>query len=388
MRNLWVLLALGLMRVSAIHSQELIFRVNTGAYRIIERSNWSRYDNGRYIGHVYRETRAALQPLSEDKDTLIYQGNFYVLEETLRDMQQSARAVNDIIPVRFTIDPTGSLFVAEDNGYPQLRGFPSFPAGAVLPGSKWTAEGLRIVDPLNEGFSVEVPFLAEYEYRGTEVYKGFPVYRVSARYACRYQAPFSEAGYFISLTGTHQVEILLKVSDGLPLLIMDNLDETFTWVGGKTVRFRGFTQTFGEASVPLTTAELTLPVDWEKRNNIELAPVPGGIKMTVKDIRFVPDSAEFLPGEYGRLDIIAEALRNMTDRNFLVEGHTASIGQAAEEMELSILRARRMIDELVRRGIGADRFIYKGWGGTQPLGDNSTEEGRALNRRVEITILE
>jgi outer membrane protein OmpA-like peptidoglycan-associated protein len=47
-----------------------------------------------------------------------------------------------------------------------------------------------------------------------------------------------------------------------------------------------------------------------------------------------------------------------------------------------------MIEELAARGIPAGRFIYKGWGGTKPLGDNSSEEGRSLNRRVEITILE
>ena len=57
-------------------------------------------------------------------------------------------------------------------------------------------------------------------------------------------------------------------------------------------------------------------------------------------------------------------------------------------MELSIERAKRMVEELVSRGLGADRFIYKGWGGTRPIGDNATNAGRSLNRRVEITILE
>jgi outer membrane protein OmpA-like peptidoglycan-associated protein len=57
-------------------------------------------------------------------------------------------------------------------------------------------------------------------------------------------------------------------------------------------------------------------------------------------------------------------------------------------MQLSVERAQKMIDELVKRGITAGRFSYKGWGGQKPLGDNSTDEGRRLNRRVEITILE
>jgi outer membrane protein OmpA-like peptidoglycan-associated protein len=57
-------------------------------------------------------------------------------------------------------------------------------------------------------------------------------------------------------------------------------------------------------------------------------------------------------------------------------------------MKLSIARAKRMVDELTARGIGADRFLFKGWGGTKAVGDNATDSGRAQNRRVEITILE
>jgi outer membrane protein OmpA-like peptidoglycan-associated protein len=121
---------------------------------------------------------------------------------------------------------------------------------------------------------------------------------------------------------------------------------------------------------------------------IDLASVPEGIKLTIRDIRFVADSEEFLPEERPRLDMIAQALMQIPGRTFLVEGHTAAVGRPDGELELSIGRAKRMVDELVRRGISADRFIYKGWGGTKPLGDNANDEGRAGNRRVEITILE
>lgn len=95
-----------------------------------------------------------------------------------------------------------------------------------------------------------------------------------------------------------------------------------------------------------------------------------------------------LPQERGRLDLIAQVLRGVAGKTFLVEGHTASVGKVQGEMELSQRRAKKIVDELVRRGIGADRFLYKGWGGTRPVADNQTEEGRAKNRRVEITILE
>jgi outer membrane protein OmpA-like peptidoglycan-associated protein len=121
---------------------------------------------------------------------------------------------------------------------------------------------------------------------------------------------------------------------------------------------------------------------------MDIASVPEGIRLTVRDLRFVADSADLLPGEQTRLDTIARALRDFPDRTFLVEGHTAAVGRPQGEMQLSTERAQRIVTELTGRGIPADRFIYKGSGGNKPVGDNANEEGRRLNRRVEITILE
>ena len=131
-----------------------------------------------------------------------------------------------------------------------------------------------------------------------------------------------------------------------------------------------------------------MPLAAVQDSAIDIVPVPGGIRLTIRDIHFVPDSAEFLPEETHRLNIIAETLNQMPNRGFLVEGHTASVGRPVGEMELSIERARRLVDEMVLRGISENRFIYRGWGGTMPIDDNSTAAGRSNNRRVEITILE
>ena len=55
-------------------------------------------------------------------------------------------------------------------------------------------------------------------------------------------------------------------------------------------------------------------------------------------------------------------------------------------MTLSIERAQTIINEFVARGIDRSLFTFKGYGGTQPIGDNATEEGRAKNRRVDIVV--
>ena len=114
-----------------------------------------------------------------------------------------------------------------------------------------------------------------------------------------------------------------------------------------------------------------------------------GIHISIEDINFVPDSPELLPDEHGRLDLIADKLLDVVSDNeytLIVEGHTASVGKPTGEMNLSVLRAQTIIDELVKRGIDKDLFTYKGYGGTAPIGDNTTEEGRAKNRRVEIIV--
>jgi outer membrane protein OmpA-like peptidoglycan-associated protein len=446
---------------------------NAGPYKMIERSDWSRYDNGKYVGHVYREVRASIVPEPvNNADSFLYRGNFFVLEETLRDMRQSARSVDEIIPVKFQIFRNGKLAIDDDQGFPAFRGFPAFPTAAVRPGSKWTAQGSRAVDPLNTGQLVVVPLVVEYEYRGTELYRDIPVYRVFAKYASRYgntgisrssggePRPSSSAvssrgqssGYFegqsfVSLQGTHNVDILIQIANGLPLLMRDNMDEIFTWSDGSTVRFRGFTLIFNEGTMPLNRGTIiaslgntlgikttpstdvvpassdsvakNIPGGTDSANStngdrariedvldgidkdggdravfggsgigMDLVSIPEGIRLIVKDIRFIPDSDEFLPEERSRLDIIAQALKSVPERNFLVEGHTAALGRPSGEMDLSIRRAKRMVDELTHRGISEDRFIYKGWGGIKPIGDNSNEAGRSRNRRVEITILE
>jgi outer membrane protein OmpA-like peptidoglycan-associated protein len=416
-----------------IYEPTVLAMAETGAYSILERSDLRRYNDGKYVGLVRQEVRASILPQPVENNFLngafLYQGNFFVLQSTLRDMRQSAQAVDAVVPVSFELRENGTMIIENDNGFPTMRGFPALPVQRVMPGFKWRASGSRAVNLLNPEQPVLIPFTAEYEYRGIEEYKNMLVHRIYATYASRYQNP--AAGSLTRVQGSHKVDILIRVKDGLPVFMRDDLDETYTTTSGSTVQFKGFTFTFGEVIVPMDRVEIITslgnilrieqlpdpvvvrpadplppaivsrpipfpgPSEAEDINtsnlrdsSIDLTPIPEGIRLTIKDIKFAPDSAEFLPAERSRLDLLAEALKQIPNRTFLVEGHTAAIGRPSGEMELSIERAKRMVDELVKRGISADRFIYKGWGGTKPVGDNSTDAGRSVNRRVEITILE
>ncbi len=124
--------------------------------------------------------------------------------------------------------------------------------------------------------------------------------------------------------------------------------------------------------------------------DLEVIDTDRGMLIPLRNLKFVPDSAELLPEENERLDILAQSLILATEggeSTILVEGHTASVGRPEGEQILSVERALAIINEMVARGVNEELFTYRGYGGDIPIGDNATEEGRAANRRVEITVV-
>jgi outer membrane protein OmpA-like peptidoglycan-associated protein len=126
-----------------------------------------------------------------------------------------------------------------------------------------------------------------------------------------------------------------------------------------------------------------------KVQNIEIKDDITGIKITVDDLKFKPDSPELLNHEKERIKQIAEGLMKIITENngytILVEGHTADVGKPVGQLNLSIERTRTVMNALVEYGLPKTIFTYKGYGGTRPIAPNDNEEGRAQNRRVDIT---
>ncbi len=112
------------------------------------------------------------------------------------------------------------------------------------------------------------------------------------------------------------------------------------------------------------------------------------VRLSIKNLQFVADQATLLPGERGRLDQIAEYLQLVPEMTVLVTGHTAAIGTVESQQSLSVERAETIVDAMIARGVAPGRFRFEGRGGSEPIGDNATPEGRALNRRVEIRLIE
>lgn len=84
------------------------------------------------------------------------------------------------------------------------------------------------------------------------------------------------------------------------------------------------------------------------------------------------------------LDQVAQMLTDNPTLKISVEGHTDNAGNATLNKTLSENRAKAVMNYLVAKGINTTRLTSKGWGQTKPIADNSTEEGKAKNRRVEL----
>ncbi|MEP6610564.1 MAG: OmpA family protein, partial [Mucilaginibacter sp.] len=80
-------------------------------------------------------------------------------------------------------------------------------------------------------------------------------------------------------------------------------------------------------------------------------------------------------------------LQNNPETNILIVGHTDNTGSDAHNMELSIQRAQAVKAVITGDNITGSRLTVQGKGETEPIGDNTTVDGRAQNRRVEIVIV-
>lgn len=134
--------------------------------------------------------------------------------------------------------------------------------------------------------------------------------------------------------------------------------------------------------------ELNLEDGPVKLNDMTVSDDPRGISISLENLRFEADKAVLLPGDEGRLDRIAAVLKNYPGRNILVIGHTAQVGSVESQRTLSLERARVIVEALKKRGIEPRRLLFEGRGGSEPVADNTTDAGRAANRRVQVIILD
>ena len=107
-------------------------------------------------------------------------------------------------------------------------------------------------------------------------------------------------------------------------------------------------------------------------------------KFVTYGITFDVGKSTIKPESMGEINRIVQLMNENPTLKFSVEGHTDSTGNAASNQTLSEQRSQAIVDKLVELGIAKDRLTAVGKGQNSPIADNTTDEGRAKNRRVEF----
>lgn len=139
----------------------------------------------------------------------------------------------------------------------------------------------------------------------------------------------------------------------------------------------------------------TVPVDFRKTMGPDtldiseaLIPLKKEVTITIDNLTFEYNSAEVTDSAAAILDIAALFLQKNEGVTVEIAAHTDDVGSPEFNLDLSNQRAEAVVEALVERGASRERLAAKGYGESDPIADNSTEEGQAQNRRVEFRILE
>ncbi|MDP4264328.1 MAG: OmpA family protein [Bacteroidota bacterium] len=127
--------------------------------------------------------------------------------------------------------------------------------------------------------------------------------------------------------------------------------------------------------------------DSSYQKDIPLQPLEVNATIVLNNIFFAVNKFDLETVSQVELDKLVQLLKDNPTLKIMIGGHTDNVGKPADNLTLSNNRAKAVVNYLVEKGIALQRLSAKGFGETQPVADNKTEEGRAKNRRTELKIV-
>ena len=291
---------------------------------------------------------------------------------------------------------------------PSLRHVPSFPDHKLKAGEGWNAPGTEIQD-LTQVFGIPAQlrfdFTVNYMYRGEEIFQGRKLKHITLFYNINQDVSKQLPQYLLrrqhndeqpdiprSMRAQHNIDLYWDSNRGLPVFQKEDFEISYLLRSGDEVQFRGRSRGNIIEAEPMRHQYLKQALEKDLQEagiDAKVQPDDKGISISIDSINFYPNSDRMLPGEEYKLQRISNILKKYSERDILVTGHTADLGQPEQQQRLSERRSaavgQYLIENKVRR---REQIVIRGVGGTQPIASNSTERGRKQNRRVEITLLE
>lgn len=206
--------------------------------------------------------------------------------------------------------------------------------------------------------------------------------------------------YAASFTDKDALAGVLGALKGVPNASLEWVGDKITLKAGDAAALEALTAKV-KALVPHTEVVGTAPVTTEQSvsnsltasqtalgsidpNNVDVNALVKALNLQI--INFASGSSDIPADNKAILDQAATLLNKVSSVKLNVGGHTDSTGNAAANKALSQRRAQAVVDYLKSKGVDASKLVAEGHGSDQPVAENTTEEGRFKNRRIEFSV--
>ena len=336
-----------------------------------------------------------------DNSSALYSCHFMVSEKTEDGKFNWGKEYTS----SFWRDKFGIYSINDRYFMPMIRNIPSFPKYDIKIGDSWISSAYEAYD-FSDTFGIQkpiiVPFEVEYTYIGTQIENEELLHIIDVKYEKNYTIPpyllqrmnrVKNQVYPVQTKVKSKQKIAWSQEHGNIAFYDENFTIYLFLNDGETVEYTGTSHskiTFLKKDIEIKEHE-NLKKDIEELNltNTNVKKTEKGITIVLENIQFTPNSAILRDSEKEKLKSIAQVLKKYGEKDILVEGHVVFSSTAERRMALSEERAKVVANFLLNLGVSSEEHIFtKGRGGDFPLFPNTTEENKARNRRVEITIME
>ncbi len=391
------LVFLTLFVTQILASEEFRYRHVAGdKYRVVARVSEDVYVNGRYSHTAEILNKVAVEVLEVRGTTGLLACTFQISEKDYG--RRATFGLTGDYQSLFWCDEFGRFDIDPAYFMPMVRDVPLFPEDDLAAGDTWMGRGNEVHD-FRSNFKImqpyHIPLIVHYEYIGNLQEERSALAQIKIDYTVfhRVKLERTEGLMPTKIMGQSDQMYLWDIEAGKPHSYQETFNYVFHLASGDIVEYEGSASAelidSRELDREKAVAEIQQEMEEQGIEDASVAVADEGITITLENIAFPPDSARLLSAEKQKLDLIGEILTRFPDRDILIVGHTARVGSEESCQLLSEQRAKAVGDYLLSIDVrDENQMVFSGRGSRQPLADNSSEEGRQKNRRVQITILE
>ncbi len=345
------------------------------------------------------KTISLIKDIIKDKDmeNAFFEEQFYYYHINVLSNNE-IKEITQNETINYIKDIYGKIIIKNDNLLPTLRNVPCFPEYDIKVGDKWNAPAFEVQDFYNDNNISIFPINVEYTFLGYENSGDLTLSKFQYNY---------NIDIINNFDGTIDKRILRIIGNSSTIMLFNNkIGERYKEIYQReysiliTDKTNMYVITFVDNGERIwypielmnkdkIIKDIEKDIEKNKLKDTDIKKDDKGIKITLENIQFDPESAVLKKEEIERLKKISSILKKYKDRGVMIIGHTTDKGTEEGRQKLSLERAKTVMDFLIKEdAINVEKSMYTGKGGREPIASNDTIEGMKKNRRVEIYILE